>query len=63
MHEVRHVFTQLVRCVEHLHDRGTLHGDIKVTPRADRCHSALHTHAFHTHPPPVWYMLLNTPSR
>jgi serine/threonine protein kinase len=32
MHEVRHVFTQLVRCVEHLHDRGTLHGDIKVTP-------------------------------
>ena len=64
MHEVRHVFTQLVRCVEHLHDRGTLHGDIKVTPRADRCHSALHTHAFHT--PPclaVRYVLINTPSR
>lgn len=27
--EVRHVFLQLCRCVQHLHDRGILHGDLK----------------------------------
>ena len=30
--QVRHVFTQLVRCVEHMHDTGVLHADLKVTP-------------------------------
>eukprot|EP01037_Dinobryon_pediforme_P047065 gene47065-60862_t len=29
MEEVRHVFAQLVRCVEHLHINGLLHGDVK----------------------------------
>ena len=29
MEEVRHVFAQLVRCVEHLHSNGLLHGDVK----------------------------------
>ena len=27
--EIRHVFTQLVRCVEHLHSKDLIHGDIK----------------------------------
>ena len=30
MDEVRHVFGQLVHCVEHMHDKGYLHGDIKT---------------------------------
>jgi serine/threonine protein kinase len=28
--EIRHVFSQLVHCVAHLHDKGVLHGDLKV---------------------------------
>ena len=30
MEEVKHVFTQLVHCVEHMHEKGVLHGDIKT---------------------------------
>ena len=30
MDEVRHIFTQLVKCVEHLHSKGVVHGDIKT---------------------------------
>ena len=30
MDEVRHIFTQLVKCVEHLHSKGIVHGDIKT---------------------------------
>jgi serine/threonine protein kinase len=29
MQEVAHVFTQLVRCIGHMHDRGVTHGDVK----------------------------------
>ena len=29
MEEVRHVFIQLVKCVDHMHERGALHADIK----------------------------------
>ena len=29
LQEVRYVFTQLARCVQHLHSRGLLHGDVK----------------------------------
>ena len=29
MEEVRHVFSQLVHCVEHMHERGVLHADLK----------------------------------
>ena len=29
MEEVRHVFVQLVHCVEHMHERGVLHADLK----------------------------------
>ena len=29
MQEVRHVFVQLVRCVEHMHEKGVLHADLK----------------------------------
>ena len=28
--EVRHVFGHLVRCVDHLHSKGVIHGDLKV---------------------------------
>ena len=30
MDEVKHIFTQLVKCVEHLHSKGVVHGDIKT---------------------------------
>ena len=30
MEEVRHVFVQLVHCVEHMHEKGVLHGDLKT---------------------------------
>ena len=30
MEEVRHVFKQLVHCVEHMHERGVLHADLKT---------------------------------
>ena len=30
MEEVQHVFTQLVHCVEHMHEKGVLHGDLKT---------------------------------
>ena len=30
MEEVRHVFTQLVHCVEHMHGKGVLHADLKT---------------------------------
>ena len=29
MAEVRHVFIQLVKCVDHMHEKGALHADIK----------------------------------
>ena len=29
MEEVRHVFVQLVHCVEHMHEKGVLHADLK----------------------------------
>ena len=29
MEEVRHVFIQLVKCVDHMHEKGALHADIK----------------------------------
>ena len=63
MHEVRHVFTQLVRCVEHLHDRGTLHGDIKVARTRALTVTTLRCTLTPFIPPPVWYMLLDTSSR
>ena len=30
MEEVRHVFKQLVHCVEHMHEKGVLHADLKT---------------------------------
>ena len=30
MEEVRHVFVQLVHCVEHMHEKGVLHADLKT---------------------------------
>ena len=30
MEEVRHVFVQLVHCIEHMHEKGVLHADIKT---------------------------------
>ena len=30
MEEVRHVFVQLVHCVEHMHEKGILHADLKT---------------------------------
>ena len=30
MEEVRHVFAQLIRCVEHMHEKGVLHADLKT---------------------------------
>eukprot|EP01041_Mallomonas_annulata_P005180 gene5180-10359_t len=30
MEEVRHIFIQLVNCVQHMHERGVLHADIKT---------------------------------
>ena len=30
MEEVKHVFTQLAHCVEHMHEKGVLHGDLKT---------------------------------
>jgi len=30
MEEVKHVFTQLVHCVDHMHEKGVLHGDLKT---------------------------------
>ena len=30
MEEVRHVFVQLVHCIEHMHEKGVLHADLKT---------------------------------
>ena len=30
MEEVRHIFVQLVHCVEHMHEKGVLHADLKT---------------------------------
>jgi serine/threonine protein kinase len=30
MEEVRHVFTQIVKCIDHMHGKGMLHADIKT---------------------------------
>ena len=42
--EVRHMFVQLVRCVEHMHGKGMIHGDLKVTTHT------LSTHTLSTYP-------------
>ena len=30
LEEVRHVFVQLIHCVEHMHEKGVLHADLKT---------------------------------
>jgi serine/threonine protein kinase len=30
MTEIKHIFRQLVKCVNHIHSKGIIHGDIKT---------------------------------
>ena len=48
--EVRHMFVQLVRCVEHMHSKGMIHGDLKVSPCAIKCYRNAYQHILSTHP-------------
>ena len=54
--EVRHMFVQLVRCVEHMHGKGMLHGDLKVIIHYQ---PTLSTHRINT----PYHHSINTPYR
>ena len=61
--EVRHMFVQLVRCVEHMHSKGMIHGDLKVSPCSIKCYRNAYQHILSTHPINAPYKhLLSTPT-